>query len=104
MSDRDVSKKNKINKIWPKHGTQTQGGEKGPNHRKIGRQQKEDPNKKAAQKHQKNKGNKYIYMCNIYKEENICVKIYQRVMFNVRFVAYLLGNLNERFLQKTKEG
>lgn len=28
--------------------------------------------------------------------------IYQGVIFNVRDVAYLLGNLNERFLQKQK--
>lgn len=32
----------------------------------------------------------------------VYIYIYKGVMFNVWDVAYLLGNLNERFLQKQK--
>lgn len=49
-------------------------------------------------KHQK--GRKYIYICKIYMKKRIY--IYQGVIFNFGDVAYLLGNLNERFLQKQK--
>lgn len=33
-------------------------------------------------------------------KERVYVDVYQGVGFNVGHVAYLLGNLNERFLQK----
>lgn len=54
-------------------------------------------------KHQR--GRKYIYIyiyIEIYIKKRIYVCIYQGVIFNVGDVAYLLGNLNERFLQKQK--
>lgn len=73
----------------------------GANHRKKGKDKaqgtKKDFNKKL---HKTPKGEKK-YICKIYMKKRIYVYI-KGVIFNVLVVAYLLGNLNERFLQKQK--
>lgn len=80
---------------------------KGANHRKKRRRKDEAQGTKGrfqqkAARNTKKGGN--IYICKIYMKKRIYVYISRGYIFNVGDVAYLLGNLNERFLQKQKEG
>lgn len=94
-----------MNEKWAKtRHSEPEGSKKGPTTEKIGgekrrlKAQKEDFNKKL---HETPKGEE-IYICKIYMKERIYGYISRGYIFNVGDVAYLLGNLNERFLQKQK--
>lgn len=100
----------KLNKNGPKHGNRNQKAQKnikrggkttGEKRVKEAQGTKGNSQQKAARNTKKGKS---IYIRKIYIEKRKYVDMYQRVIFNVRYVAYLLGNLNERFLQKQKEG
>lgn len=109
LGEGDVSKKKKereINKKWAKtwHSKPEGSGanHKWANHRKTRKDEAQGTKGNVNKKLHKTPKGEEIYICKIYIKKRIYGYISRGYIFNVGDVAYLLGNLNERFLQKQK--